>query len=695
MDFEPQIGSIIEFDAGDEHRLAIVTGTVGKKKLVIHTASGDEMRTTLGDITFALGSGPADDLSRAEKKLQDLADSIAQRQNDVELEILWEFVREEDSPMKPSELADLIFSNTESATVLAVIRALREDLIFFKGRRDGLYEPRPDGQVEDLREQERVRLRKEREYTAVLQAIVDVLELPEEERASRIGKAMGEDDALRNSIYLLQDFAAQGEEFFRRDEAQTLLDDLADLLGRQLKGRLGLKAFHLMVELGLWTEHQNLCLRRYHIDPHFSEEILAAAKELAQSPWQPEPWREDLTYLTCITIDAPHSRDLDDALSCQPTIEGGWEVGIHVADPSALVTMDSLLDREARKRATSVYLPTGSIPMFPRSLSEDKFSLVEDKVRPAMTTRVIFDENLEIIETEIVPSLIQVNRRLSYVETDELLESDDSGRFEDLVQNLKYIADHCYTRRVDQGAFSFDLPDTKVVVDDSTDPPTVEVSAVETDTASHALVSELMILNNEMVGRFCTRNEIPVIYRNQESPDDPLVDDEILAIPEGPARAFAQIRRMKRGEISTVAALHFGLGIYGYAQASSPIRRYSDLICQRQIKAFLSDHPLPYDDEGILEVLAAIDATLGDASDTERETNRYWLLYDLAQKEEPLDAIVVEHKDPQGSRVSVFLTYCAYRSNGTLRSAVPVGGEVEVVVERANPRRDALTLRQA
>lgn len=693
MDFELEIGSIIEFDDGDAHRLAIVTDTIGKK-LVVVTADDDEMRITPDEATFRLGDGPATSLNRARRKLQKLDETIAQRRTDIELEMLWEFVREQEDPIGADELAEVMFADDSAETVVAMLRALRDNPVYFKSRRDHEFEPRDESSVEMLRRQREAEQKKKRRRQRVLDTLADILETDDDQRTGRADEAMGEDDALRNSVHMLQDFAAEGDDYDRAEEAKELLDDLMETAGVQLGGPMEMKAFELMVELGLWDEHYNLAKHRYSIDETMPQPLVKRAEELADQPWEPEDFRRDLTGWTTVTIDAPSSRDLDDALSCRPTIDGGWELAIHITDPSAFVEPGSPLDQEAEKRGTSVYLPTGTVPMFPRQLSEQKMSLLPQRLRPALTTRVEFDENLEIVDSEIIPSTIRVDRRLGYREVDEMLESTGQDRFADLVQRLEYVADECHNRRTEDAGAYFELPDTEIVVDDDSEPPQVDVDVIDGDTRSRSLVGELMILNNDMIGRFCARRQIPAIYRTQSPPDEPLVDDEIESIPEGIARTFAQIWRMNPGETSSQPGTHFGLGLSTYAQASSPIRRYTDLVCQRQVKAALLDEPLPYQQEDILEVLGSVERAAKAASTTERETERYWLLYHLADCDEPMDAIVIDHYDDRGSRCAVFIEDCAYRSKCTLRDKVPVGESIRVVVERADPRQDALSLRQ-
>lgn len=696
MDHDIEIGAIIEFEDGDQFRLGIVVELIGKKKLAVLTAGGDSMRALPDEVTAQFGTGPADAPERAQKKLAALEQTITSRQSDVELEILWEFAREDDDPRPARDLADLMFADDSPPTVAGLRRALSENQTYFKHRRDGLYEARSDGQVATLKRQRQAEQERQNQRQRIVDTIAKTLTLEPEARQDHIAEAMGNDDALRDGIYLIQDFAAHGQDYTRRDDAVDLLDDIIAAIDTHLDGHMDQKAFDLMRHLRLWEEHQNMALHRYRIGESFDDAVEAAAAEVADAPWEPEDWREDMTHWRAVSIDSAGTRDIDDALSCQPTIDGGWKLAIHIADPSAFVEAGSVLDNEARRRGTSVYLPGRTIPMFPRQLSEDKMSLVAGVARPAMTSLITFDDQLNVVDTQLVASVIEVDERLTYDDVDKLLAGDHSGPTAELLRNLAFLADQCRLNREQAGATSFNLPDLKVLVDRDGDTPQVEVQAVDTDTPSRDLVSELMILNNDQVGQFCARHDIPVIYRVQEPPEQDLEDDEILAIPEGPARTFAQIRRMNPGTITTHASLHFGLGLHTYAQASSPIRRYADLICQRQVKAFLRDQPLPYDNSDVLEILGDVDRAAGHAYDAERDTQRYWLTYYLSQLgDQPLRAVIVDHYDAQGSRVSVFLTDCAYRSKCAMRSKVAVGEEVTVVVDQANPRFDVLRLRQA
>ena len=524
--------------------------------------------------------------------------------------------------------------------------------------------------------------------------LTSILTLEESARGLRIRALSGEDDALRDALALLQEYASAGDDFDDAKRADKLLDSL-ETSGLKLHGRRSLRAFHLMVDLGIWSRYENLWLHRYKVNTSFRPELIEAAESILTTPWEPEPWRKDLTRTTTFSIDDAWTRDIDDALSCQPRIDGGWDIGIHIADPSARIEDDSLLDLEARARGTSIYLPTGTIPMLPRGLSEDTLSLNQGQLRPAMSTLVQIDRDLNVVDVEVVPSIISVKHRLDYDQVDAILDGELRSPLESILQDLSFLASEFFHQRLNEGAMDFNIPDPKIQVEiDGHQQPEVSVQVLDMQSPARTLVSEIMILASSHMARFCYRNRIPVIYRSQEAPDGGLFDKEILSFPEGLPRTFAMLRRMRSGNITTYPEPHFGLGLPMYVQATSPIRRYSDIICQRQVKAFLTDQELPYDAETILQIAATVENTSREASRIERETRRYWTLYYLATRQgESLDAMILDWRD--SSTAFVFIEEVAFRHRCSFRHHVPIGETVQVVIERSDPRSDRLTLRGA
>jgi exoribonuclease-2 len=209
------------------------------------------------------------------------------------------------------------------------------------------------------------------------------------------------------------------------------------------------------------------------------------------------------------------------------------------------------------------------------------------------------------------------------------------------------------------------------------------------------MVSEMMILINSLMARYCRQHDLPIIYRSQDPPEQPLIDEHVLSIAEGLARTTAMLRRMKRGDITTHPSPHFGLGLPMYVQSSSPIRRYSDLICQRQVRASLLNAPLPYDAETILKLAASVENTSREAMRTERETKRYWTLYHLQSCiNEPLEATITYYPSEDSARAEVFLHAFAFRAYLNLKRKLPLGDTITVTVVKADPRQDLIHLKE-
>lgn len=696
------LGEIIEFTSGDDHRIGVIVGEIGKKKLEVVTSEGDEMRATRKEVSFETGITVADysSASVAKSGARRFAEKVEGFAEELDLPILWQFVSDMGEAMGPEDIAELFFASTEPAAVLAVLSVLRDDFVFFKQKKGPTFEPRPESQVEELKKQREAELQKERERKAFVDGVAEIMGAEGDERERLADQKMTDPD-FRKFARIVQKYAVYDQDHDRADQAKELLEEVESAMGRHLKGRYGSKAFHLMVDMGVWDEHENLHLMRHNISTEVADEIVEAAQIICERGWEPEGFRRDLTDVLMFSIDSASTRDIDDAISCEALPDGGFRVGVHIADPSARVPSDCEVDLEARNRGTSIYLPTGIFPMFPRSLSHEKMSLVADELRPAVSSLMTFDQNLELVDTEIVPSMVEVDHRLTYDKVDQILDgaSSEPGlpALESALSNLQKIARSLYQKRIDAGAVAIDLPELKLTVDYTPGgEPTISARVLDSNSPSRQLVSELMVLNNRVLGEFCRDHELPTIYRGQDPPEEELYTDDIMSLPEGLAREFALVRKMKPGDVTTQPAAHFGLGLPVYVQASSPIRRYTDLVAQRQIKAFLAEEKLPYADSDIMKVLGSVESAARGAYLAERETTRYWTLYHLGTiKGESLEATVVEHKGHDKSLAAVFVHDVALKTNAKFRERPPVGETCQVVVEKADPRKDVLHIRQA
>ena len=381
--------------------------------------------------------------------------------------------------------------------------------------------------------------------------------------------------------------------------------------------------FRLLVRLGVWQEDEDLDLYRLEVPLEFSPEALVLARQLAQSqpPDRYAARRQDLTHLNIMTIDGERTRDFDDALSLEE-VPDGWRLGIHIADVSAHVLPQTPLDREAQERGTSIYLPERRLPMLPEELSEDTVSLLAHQERLALSFLVTLGADAEIKDWVIVPSLITVARRLTYHEVDGLLTQDrELATLSRLTRRLK-------ERRLARGGYELKLPEVWVTFTPQGD---IQVVVEDQETASHQLVGEAMVLANSLASQFLAEQGIAAIYRGQPDPREPIQPSSDKSLLE----LWQDRRRLSRVVMDLSPSPHWGLGLPCYTFATSPIRRYLDLVIHRQLLAVVSGHPPAYRPEDLEQILATIEPAMRRAGQMKTRRLRYWLLKHLSDPGRP------------------------------------------------------------
>jgi hypothetical protein len=293
----------------------------------------------------------------------------------------------------------------------------------------------------------------------------------------------------------------------------------------------------------------------------FTPALLHEAEQIGE--YQEIPDRMDLTYLDCWTIDAEQSHDLDDAISLTAK-EEGWELGIHITDVSFFFSRDSDLDLEAGRRTSSVYLPGQDVHMLPESISCRTASLLEGKLRPALSVVCMINPEWEISSYQVFPSQIRVTRNYSYEEFEAFLSQQVPAfnpEMRDAAIILQKIAEVNLHKRISQGA---------VVLEDSSLSP------------ARQIVAECMVIYNSILADLVLDDDVPLFYRyllEPASESGPQTQDPAYLPPS---------------VLGTRPRPHTAMGLQVYAQFSSPLRRYSDLANQRQIKAFLNFDEITY-----------------------------------------------------------------------------------------------------
>ena len=359
-------------------------------------------------------------------------------------------------------------------------------------------------------------------------------------------------------------------------------------------------------------------IRIYDLLDEFPEPVLTEARSLNDS-FQAElenlpTDREDIRDQMVITIDPFDARDFDDAISLiHHQEENTWELGVHIADVSHFVRPDSELDKQARLRATSVYLPHKVLPMLPEILSHGICSLQEAQDGYVKSAYITFDSEGNVLKTRFAASLIRSTQRLTYEDADAILDVEPTEfpqEIVDFVRRLEHAARLLYARRQRDGMLELDLPKADLIYDDEDH---VIDAKPESRTFSHKLIEMFMLEANEAVARLFDGLDIPFLRRIHPEPDGLAVGDtarilkscgyiipkdidrlglqallrSVQDTPQSFVVNLAVLKSMQRAEYSPALIGHYALASENYCHFTSPIRRYPDLTIHRLLTAYL------------------------------------------------------------------------------------------------------------
>jgi ribonuclease R len=362
----------------------------------------------------------------------------------------------------------------------------------------------------------------------------------------------------------------------------------------------------------------HVVVRRYGLREQFPEEALSEAAGIPDvlSAAAIEG-RRDFRDWPSVTIDGEKAQDFDDAVSIRRLPDGGWLLGVHIADVSHYVRPASLLDGEAYERGTSVYFPDLTLPMLPEKLSNDLCSLRPRVPRLTVSALMDIGGDGRVRRTEFAPSIIRTSHRMTYTSVFKIFEGDaeEAKAYADVVPDLllmRELARVLRQRRLAEGSLDFDLVEPELIYEKG---KLLSVAAAERNEA-HRLIEEFMVTANVAVATAFSEKNIPAIYRVHPPPDvgdleklRDLILNFGLTLPE-PAKVRSQdlqrvlkkaeglpgekfigrqvLRAMKLAVYATGNVGHYGLAQGHYTHFTSPIRRYPDLVVHRILKGLLA-----------------------------------------------------------------------------------------------------------
>jgi len=349
----------------------------------------------------------------------------------------------------------------------------------------------------------------------------------------------------------------------------------------------------------------------------------------SDAPLNPLPQEErlDLTHITAYAIDDEGSKDPDDAITWD-----GEYFWVHIADAAAVIDSGSEADLEARNRGGNLYIPEGTVTMLPPEATEKLALGLQPDKSPAFSFRYRFKDTGEIEQGDIFLSWIKVER-LSY-------EQCDGKMGESPFKEMSEITNRFGQWRASQGALSISLPEVKIRVKEQ-GKGEVEIKPLP-DLASRRMVAEAMMMTGNWAASYCLHKGIPIPYASQPTPDQDPPEGDSVSIQ------FARRKVMQRSRISLSPSRHSGLGLDVYTRATSPLRRYSDLVVMQQLrKSLLGQEPLS--EEEVTRAASLYEAQASSLSGAERQSNMHWKLIYLSEQDHwEGEGIFAERRDRQG-----------------------------------------------
>ena len=370
------------------------------------------------------------------------------------------------------------------------------------------------------------------------------------------------------------------------------------------------------------TAEMHAILAEYGLPYVYPASVEKAADRIpAEIPAEEIARREDFRDVTTFTIDPKDAKDFDDALSIRQLKNGLWEVGVHIADVTHYVPEGGIIDKEAEKRATSVYLVDRTIPMLPERLCNFICSLRPDEEKLAYSVIFNLNEKAEVVDSRVVHTVIKSNRRFTYEEAQQVIETGQ-GDYKDEILQLNKLAKLLREKRFVAGAINFDRYEVKFEIDEKGKPVSVYFK-ISKD--ANKLIEEFMLLANRTVAErigIVPKGKKPKVfpYRIHDLPDPDKLDnlaqfiarfgyklrttgskadvsksinhllDDIQGKKEENLIETVSIRAMQKARYSTHNIGHYGLAFEYYTHFTSPIRRYPDMIVHRLLTKYLDQH---------------------------------------------------------------------------------------------------------
>lgn len=585
-------GCIVEFSAkGSQPETGVVLSAAGGT-VRLYLLNGKETTIQEKKILHATSRAQtsASDREQCRHNLTHINNLREKASESIDLAELHGLLIEEQRPYSLTELASFLFGAEDDDSTAALLRKLCADHLYFKNRND-TYQPVSAEELKLAREQLAKKELVEREEAQLVDAL------------KKLGNSTAFPEALKEHLADLKTLVACGEEAKISRRLTAALEKSGFDNQRKL--------FQALVNAEVLHPDENLAIIRTRLPVEFSDDQVAEAKMLCNTDIVAIE-RANLLELRVWAIDTPGSKDRDDAFSFEQHADGSYTLQVHIADPAELILPGSLLDKEASRRGSSVYMPDQRVHMLPAEISEHFLSLSEGHVRLALTFIIEFSAECEIKSLKILESLIKIEKAIDYDTADTLLDSQP------WLKEALTFAEKLKKKREANGAVMFPRqPELSVKLVDGE----IIIDQRNRDDLTQGMIAEFMIWTNHAAADWCRKHEVPCLYRVQEG------DANIPEFGDSfePVAFFAVLRTFRKTVVSSSPGRHYSLGLDGYTQVTSPLRRYSDLLLHRQIKAKINNRAPQYDQNELAQIMLIADSAVSRADEMMRDRDRYFL----------------------------------------------------------------------
>ncbi len=655
-----ETGQIVEFIESRKIFCAVVL-EAKNLRLRLLTENNREVKLATSRLTHR-SNLRLDPTASRDKLVSGLKEISARRRDlsrEVDIRTLWEVLHTEQEWIDlPTMTAFCFPDQTNGDHESAVMRAFFNDRLYFKFTAEKFFPHSPE-KVELVLTQRDQEDRTERIIDQGGTWLAKVLK----------GQSVSAPSEKNEIVRILESYYLFEKESPERDLARAMLK----------KAGAGAPSaiFSFLVKIGEWQAHENLDLYRSGISIQMPDAAQSRAQALCLNPPPVEPGRRDLRDLPLMTIDGPSTLDFDDALSLVQ-VEDHLVLGVHIADVAHIIAKGDPIDQEALARASSVYMPDQKISMLPDMLSLDICSLKAGEDRPAISFLITLSPQGKVLDYEIVPSLIRVRDQLTYQDVDAMTTSDET------IKTLCGMARDYRNQRLDKGALLIELPEINIWLSPSGEP---SISRVDRESPSRMLVAELMIMANDLAARFLSAAGLPAIFRSQAEPRERLFDRNNGSLFQN----WMQRKHISRFLLSNAPEPHAGLGLPAYLTCTSPIRKFSDLVNQRQLRAALGLQA-PYSAAEIDYMIASLAEPMMAVGRLQYRRNRYWLLKYLegriGKKEEAI--VLNKRRDVYNILLTAYMIEC--QLSGAERVTLKPEDYLQVTLQHVNARNDVITV---